>query len=87
VIEAFEKEQADYLVFLGDVMYHGPRNPLPAEYDRAGVAKVLNTLRNKVIAVGGNCDSEVDQMLLDFPITADYQTIPSYVNPYVKGVT
>jgi len=76
VVEAFENEMADYLVFLGDVMYHGPRNPLPDEYDPAGVAKLLNTVQSKVIAVRGNCDSEVDQMLLDFPITAEYQTIP-----------
>lgn len=76
VVEAFEKEQADYLVFLGDAMYHGPRNPLPDAYEPAEVAKLLNTLKDKVIAVRGNCDSEVDQMLLDFPITADYQNMP-----------
>lgn len=76
VVEAFEKEQADYLVFLGDVMYHGPRNPLPDEYNPAEVAKVLNSIKDKMIAVRGNCDSEVEQMLLDFPITAEYQNIP-----------
>jgi putative phosphoesterase len=76
VVAAFEKENADYLVFLGDVMYHGPRNPLPDEYHPAGVAELLNTVKDKVIAVRGNCDSEVDQMLLDFPITAEYQNIP-----------
>ena len=76
VVEAFEKESADYLVFLGDAMYHGPRNPLPDEYNPAEVAKLLNTIKDKVIATRGNCDSEVDQMLLDFPITAEYQNIP-----------
>jgi len=76
VREAFEKEQADYLVFLGDVMYHGPRNPLPDEYDPAKVAKLLNEMKEKIIAVRGNCDSEVDQTLLDFPMTAEYQNIP-----------
>lgn len=76
VVEAFEKEQADYLVFLGDVMYHGPRNPLPDEYNPSEVARLLNTIKNKIIAVRGNCDSEVDQMLLEFQITADYQNIP-----------
>ena len=76
VVEAFENEQADYLVFLGDVMYHGPRNPLPDEYNPAEVANLLNTYADKIIAVRGNCDSEVDQMLLDFPINADYQNIP-----------
>lgn len=75
VIEAFKEENADYLVFLGDIMYHGPRNPLPDEYNPAGVAELLNSIKDKVIAVRGNCDSEVDQMLIDFPITADYQNI------------
>jgi len=76
VMEAFEKEQADYLVFLGDALYHGPRNPLPDGYNPAEVAELLNTVKDKIIAVRGNCDSEVDQMLLDFPITAEYQNIP-----------
>ena len=76
VINAFETEQADYLLFLGDALYHGPRNPLPDEYDPAEVANLLNTYADKIFAVRGNCDSEVDQMLLDFPITAEYQNIP-----------
>ena len=76
VVKAFQKEEADYLIFLGDVMYHGPRNPLPDEYQPAKVAELLNTIKNKIIAIRGNCDSEVDQMLLDFPITAQYQNIP-----------
>jgi len=76
IVEIFKKEQADYLVFLGDAMYHGPRNPLPDEYQPAEVAKLLNTIKDKIIATRGNCDSEVDQMLLEFPITAEYQNIP-----------
>ena len=76
VVEVFEKENANYLVLLGDLMYHGPRNSLPYEYNPAGVAQLLNTVKDKVIAVRGNCDSEVDQMLFDFPITAEYQNIP-----------
>lgn len=76
VVDRFEKEQADYLIFLGDAMYHGPRNPLPDAYHPAEVAELLNTIKDRIIAVRGNCDSEVDQMLLDFPMTADYQTIP-----------
>jgi len=76
IMESFKRENADYFVFLGDVMYHGPRNPLPDEYQPAEVAKLLNTVKEKIIAVRGNCDSEVDQMLLDFPITAEYQNIP-----------
>jgi len=76
VVQLIAIEQADYLVFLGDAMYHGPRNPLPDSYDPAGVAAILNTVASQVIATRGNCDSEVDQMLLDFTITADYQVIP-----------
>jgi len=76
VINTFEQEKADYLVFLGDALYHGPRNPLPDEYNPAEVARLLNSIASKIIAVRGNCDAEVDQMLLDFPITADYNVIP-----------
>lgn len=76
VVQAFEQEKADYLVFLGDALYHGPRNPLPDEYNPSEVASLLNAYADKIIAVRGNCDSEVDQMLLDFPITAEYQNIP-----------
>jgi len=75
VMDAFFNEKADYLIFLGDALYHGPRNPLPCEYDPAGVANLLNTIKDKVIAIRGNCDSEVDGMLLHFPITAEYQNI------------
>ncbi|MCL2610224.1 MAG: phosphodiesterase [Defluviitaleaceae bacterium] len=75
VIEIFNKEEADYLLFLGDIMYHGPRNPQPAEYSPAEVAKSFNEIACYTIAVRGNCDSEVDQMLLNFPINADYQNI------------
>lgn len=81
VVDAFEREEADYLLFLGDALYHGPRNPLPDEYHPAEVAKLLNTYADRIIAVRGNCDSEVDQMLLDFPITAEYQNMPL---PYFK---
>jgi len=76
VIKAFENEEANYLVYLGDLMYHGPRNPLPDEYGPAEVAKLFNTIADKIIALRGNCDSEVDDMLTDFPMNAEYQTIP-----------
>jgi len=76
VLDAFKKEGADYLLLLGDLLYHGPRNPLPAEYLPAEVIELLNALKDKVIAVRGNCDSEVDQKMLAFPITADTQTFP-----------
>lgn len=74
-LEAYEKEKADYILILGDELYHGPRNPLPLEYNPKEVAETLNRYKDKIIAVRGNCDSEVDQMLLDYPIMGDYSTI------------
>lgn len=75
VINIYEKEKADYLVILGDELYHGARNPLPKEYNPKKVAEILNTYKNKIIAVRGNCDSEVDQMVLNYPIMSDYSII------------
>lgn len=74
-LKKFEEEEATYLVLLGDLMYHGPRNPLPKDYNPKIVAELLNEYKEKIIAVRGNCDSEVDQMLLDFPIMSDYSEI------------
>lgn len=74
-LERFEEEGAHHIVVLGDLLYHGARNPLPKEYNPKEVTKILNRLSHKIIAVRGNCDSEVDQMVLDFPIMADYSTI------------
>jgi putative phosphoesterase len=74
-IEILNKEEGDYLLILGDILYHGPRNPLPEEYNPKEVAEVLNKYRHKIIAIRGNCDSEVDQMLLDFPCMGDYSII------------
>lgn len=74
-LEKFEKSGADYLVILGDQMYHGPRNPLPEGYNPPNVSGMLNKYKNKIIAVRGNCDSEVDQMLLEYPILCDYSTV------------
>ncbi len=71
-IEIFEEQQFDQLVILGDVLYHGPRNPLTKEYDCMKVAELLNQYASKIIAVRGNCDSEVDQMVLDFDVTKSY---------------
>lgn len=62
----------DHYLLLGDLLNHGPRNPVPEGYAPAAVAERLNTLASRIMAVRGNCDSEVDQMLLDFPITAPY---------------
>ena len=72
LLERFQKERADRLILLGDLLYHGPRNALPGEYDPKAVAAMLNEYRNEILSVRGNCDAEVDQMLLDFPILADY---------------
>lgn len=72
LLEAFEREKADKLLLLGDVLYHGPRNDLPKEYAPKEVISLLNALKNKILCVRGNCDTEVDQMVLEFPILADY---------------
>ena len=75
VLELFAQSGAQWLVILGDVLNHGPRNALPEGYAPAKVAERLNEVAHKVIAVRGNCDSEVDQMLLHFPITAPWQQV------------
>lgn len=74
-IEIFEREEGTNLVILGDVLYHGPRNPLPEEYNPKQVAELFNSINEKIIAVRGNCDAEVDQMVLDFPCMADYSVL------------
>ena len=71
-IEALHKEGAEKLLILGDVLYHGPRNSLPDGYDPKAVIQLLNENKNLILAVRGNCDTEVDQMVLEFPILADY---------------
>ena len=72
LLERVEKEQPDRLVFLGDILYHGPRNDLPKDYAPKEVIAMLNPLKEKILCVRGNCDTEVDQMVLEFPILADY---------------
>ena len=74
--QAFEREQADRLLFLGDLLYHGPRNDLPREYAPKEVIPLLNGKREKLLCVRGNCDAEVDQMVLEFPVLADYAVLP-----------
>ena len=71
----FEQSGADHLILLGDVLNHGPRNALPAGYAPIEVAEQLNQHAEKITAVRGNCDSDVDQMLLDFPMMADYNLV------------
>lgn len=67
----FESEEADRLLLLGDLLYHGPRNPLPKGYSPQLTANTLNSIKEKLICVRGNCDAEVDQLLLEFPIMAE----------------
>ena len=70
--ERFDASGADRLLLLGDILYHGPRNALPEDYDPPRVATLLNARAERICCVRGNCDCEVDQMVLDFPVTADY---------------
>lgn len=77
LLRAFETERADRLLLLGDILYHGPRNDLPADYAPKEVAAQLNTLRGRVFGVRGNCDAEIDQMLLDFPSMAENALLPA----------
>ena len=72
LLEAFEASGANRLVLLGDILYHGPRNDLPKEYAPKEVLAMLNGCKDRIYCVRGNCDTEVDQMVLDFPIMADY---------------
>ncbi len=76
LIKAFESENADKLILLGDILYHGPRNDLPDEYNPKKVIEMLNALTGKIMSVRGNCEAEVDQMVLSFPVLADYAIIP-----------
>ena len=72
MLEAYDKEQAQKLVLLGDILYHGPRNDLPKEYAPKEVISLPNERKNQLYAVRGNCEAEVDQMVLEFPVLADY---------------
>lgn len=72
LLEAYKKEEADKLILLGDILYHGPRNDLPEEYAPKEVIAMLNPMKQEILCVRGNCDTEVDQMVLEFPILADY---------------
>ena len=72
LLEAVDREQPDRLLLLGDILYHGPRNDLPEGYDPKTVIAMLNARKQDLVCVRGNCDTEVDQMVLEFPIMADY---------------
>ena len=75
LMKAWDRETPDRVLLLGDILYHGPRNDLPEEYDPKAVTAMLNERRDSILCVRGNCDAEVDQMVLRFPILADYAWI------------
>lgn len=72
VLEYFDKWHCDNILLLGDILYHGPRNDLPEGYAPKEVAAILNNISDKILAVRGNCEAEVDQMVLNFPCMAEY---------------
>ena len=72
MLKAYDEEKAERLVLLGDLLYHGPRNDLPEGYAPKEVIAMLNPMKKELLCVRGNCDTEVDQMVLEFPILADY---------------
>lgn len=74
--ERMEEEQPQKLILLGDLLYHGARNPLPKEYSTLTVAEILNSIQDRLVCVRGNCDSEVDEMVLSFPIDAKFCMLP-----------
>ncbi len=74
-VEAYREEKAEKLILLGDILYHGPRNDLPKDYAPKKVIELLNGIKNEILCVRGNCDTEVDQMVLDFSILSDYALI------------
>lgn len=76
MLAAYEEEQAERMLLLGDILYHGPRNDLPREYAPKEVIAMLNRHKDEIYAVRGNCEAEVDQMVLQFPVLADYCLIP-----------
>lgn len=76
LLEAYRSEGADRLLLLGDILYHGPRNDLPKDYAPKKVIARLNEMKDEILCVRGNCDTEVDQMVLDFPIMAEYLLLP-----------
>ena len=91
LLDAWDREGADRLLLLGDILYHGPRNDLPPAYAPKQVLALLNARRDRIFCVRGNCDTEVDQMVLEFPILADYAVLTagsgSSTPPTATGTT
>ena len=75
LLDAWDREDPERVLLLGDILYHGPRNDLPEEYAPKEVIAMLNARKDRILCVRGNCDTEVDQMVLEFPILADYAWI------------
>ena len=75
MLDAFENEKAERLILLGDLLYHGPRNDLPKDYAPKRVIEMLNKHKDEIMCVRGNCEAEVDQMVLEFPVLAEYALI------------
>lgn len=80
LVDAFARERADVLILLGDILYHGPRNDLPLGYAPKEVIALLAPLAERILCVRGNCDAEVDQMVLPFPVMAEYSILPMEQN-------
>ncbi len=75
MLECYDREQAERLLLLGDLLYHGPRNNLPDGHNPKGVIALLNERKDDIMCVRGNCEAEVDQMVLEFPVMADYAIV------------
>lgn len=78
VLARYDAEGADRLILLGDLLYHGPRNDLPEAYAPKAVIALLNARKRELLCVRGNCEAEVDQMVLEFPVMADYMLLPLF---------
>lgn len=85
MFEVYEKENAEKLILLGDLLYHGPRNDLPKDYAPKAVIQMLNEHKNELLCVRGNCEAEVDQMVLEFPVLAEYMIM--YLNGRMAFIT
>lgn len=80
LIDCYRSEDADRMLLLGDILYHGPRNDLPEGYAPKEVIAMLNDMKDEILCVRGNCEAEVDQMVLEFPVLADYAIIDTGKN-------
>ena len=75
LLTAMDREQPDRLLLLGDLLYHGPRNDLPREYAPKQVIEMLGARKSQILCVRGNCEAEVDQMVLEFPVLSEFGVV------------